>query len=55
MKEIKVKDNELGIEISINDFPNLSLMPKDEFDLLIFDIEHQLNEHKKRKKNDKKQ
>lgn len=50
MKEIKIKNNESGLKIFINDLPNLSLMPIDELDLIIIGIELQMTEYFKHKR-----
>ena len=50
MKEIKIKSNDSNLKIFINDLPNLFLMPKDEFNLIIAGIELQMTEHFKHKR-----
>lgn len=53
MEEVKIKDNPSNLQILINGYPKLSLIPKDEFDLLIAGLEIQMNDYfkKKRRKN----
>ena len=43
MQEVNLKSNETGLKVFINAFPNFALMPKEEFDLLIADIETKLS------------
>lgn len=50
MKEIKIKSNDSNLKIFINDLPNLFLMPKDEFELIIVGIELQMTEYFKYKR-----
>ena len=39
MQEVNFKTNETGLRIFINGVPNRSLIPKDELNLLVADIE----------------
>lgn len=50
MQEVKIKSNDTNMKIFINGFPNLSLMPNDEFDLIIVGIELQMTEYFKHKR-----
>ena len=50
MKEVKLKSNESDIKIFINGLPDLSLMPKDELELIIVGIELKMTEYFKHKR-----
>ena len=49
MKEISIKNNDTSLKIYINDFPNLTLISKDKFELLIAGIELQMFEYFRKK------
>ena len=53
MEEVKIKDNPSNLQILINGYPKLSLIPKDEFDLLIAGLEIQMNDYFKKKRRKK--
>ncbi len=59
MQEIKVKNNTLGLTVYIDEYPDLSLIPAAELNLLITDLEKDVMEfaakRMKRKKYTKRQ
>lgn len=50
MKEIKYKNNATNLKVYIDDFPDLTLMPKIDYDILIEEIEILFNDYLKIKR-----
>lgn len=50
MQEITVKNNALKLKVFIDDFPDISLMPSSDLDLLISDLELEIANKVKKKK-----
>ncbi|MDE6473478.1 MAG: hypothetical protein K2L70_00055 [Clostridia bacterium] len=59
MQEVKIKNNTLGLAVYIEEYPDLSLIPSTELNLLITDLEKEIMEYvekrMKRKKYTKRQ
>ncbi|MDE5654586.1 MAG: hypothetical protein K2I46_03145 [Clostridia bacterium] len=59
MQEVKTKNNTLGLAVYIEEYPDLSLIPSAELNLLITDLEKEIMEYvekrMKRKKYTKRQ
>ena len=54
MKEIRVKGNDTGIKVFINDVPDLTQIPKNITDTLVTTMEMQISEHfEQKEKRDK--
>ncbi len=45
MQEIKIKNNALGLAVYIEEYPDLSLIPSAELNLLITDLEKDVVEY----------
>lgn len=50
MQEVLVKDNVLQLKVFIDDYPNISLMPSLDLDLLITDLELEIASKVEKKK-----
>ena len=54
MKEIKTKNNVLGLAVYIDEYPDLSLIPSAELNLLITDLEKDVVEYVEKRMRRKK-
>lgn len=50
MRELKIKDNDTGLKVYINDFPDIKNIPKDIFELFIKSLEDEISEQIKQKR-----
>lgn len=53
MQEISIKNNSLGLKVLIDDFPDISLMPASDLNLLISDLELEISTYVEQKRNRK--
>lgn len=50
MREVQIRNNSLGLKVFIDEFPDISLMPASELDLLITDLELAISNYAKKKR-----
>lgn len=54
MQEVKIKNNALGLAVYIEEYPDLSLIPSAELNLLITDLEKDVVEYMEKRVKRKK-